>query len=58
MYRNDAFPCVVVYTVQCVHVQCTGTVLCLQEWLISLAVIHPATEEEQRISDMVFSLFR
>ena len=55
MYRNDAFPCVVVYTV---HVQCTGTVLCLQEWLISLAVIHPATEEEQRISDMVFSLFR
>ena len=55
MYRNDAFPCVVVYTE---HVQCTGTVLCLQEWLISLAVIHPATEEEQRISDMVFSLFR
>ena len=30
----------------------------LQEWLISLAVIHPSTEEEQKISDMVFSLFR
>ena len=29
-----------------------------QEWLISLAVIHPSSEEEHRISDMVFSLFR
>ena len=29
-----------------------------QEWLISLAVIHPNTEEETKISDMVFSLFR
>merc|ERR1712032_1578793 len=29
-----------------------------QEWLISLAVIHPNSEEEHRISDMVFSLFR
>merc|ERR1712106_685950 len=29
-----------------------------QEWLISLAVIHPNTEEEHKISDMVFSLFR
>ena len=33
--------------------------MCLfQEWLISLAVIHPNTEEETKISDMVFSLFR
>lgn len=30
----------------------------IQEWLISLAVIHPNTEEETKISDMVFSLFR
>jgi len=29
-----------------------------QEWLISLAVIHPTNEEESKISDMVFSLFR
>ena len=33
-------------------------VFCFQEWLISLAVIHPNSEEEHRISDMVFSLFR
>ena len=30
----------------------------VQEWLISMAVIHPKTEEDHKISDMVFSLFR
>ncbi|CAG7818766.1 unnamed protein product [Allacma fusca] len=29
-----------------------------QEWLISLAYIHPKNSEEQKISDMVYSLFR
>ena len=29
-----------------------------QEWLISLAYIHPKNSEEQKISDMVFALFR
>ncbi len=29
-----------------------------QEWLISLAYIHPKNAEEQKISDMVFALFR
>merc|ERR1740128_222333 len=29
-----------------------------QEWLISMAYIVPKTEEDQKISDMVFSLFR
>ena len=29
-----------------------------QEWLIALAYIHPRTGEEQKISDMVYSLFR
>ena len=29
-----------------------------QEWLIALAYIHPRTTEEQKISDMVYSLFR
>ncbi|XP_035708538.1 neurobeachin isoform X2 [Folsomia candida] len=29
-----------------------------QEWLISLAYIHPKNIEEQKISDMVYSLFR
>ncbi|XP_076065007.1 neurobeachin-like [Oratosquilla oratoria] len=29
-----------------------------QEWLIALAYIHPRTSEEQKISDMVYSLFR
>ncbi|XP_065209719.1 neurobeachin isoform X2 [Planococcus citri] len=29
-----------------------------QEWLIAMAYIHPKTLEEQKISDMVYSLFR
>lgn len=29
-----------------------------QEWLIAMAYIHPKTSEEQKISDMVYSLFR
>ncbi|XP_061716785.1 neurobeachin isoform X11 [Cydia pomonella] len=29
-----------------------------QEWLIALAYIHPKNAEEQKISDMVYSLFR
>lgn len=29
-----------------------------QEWLIALAYIHPKNQEEQKISDMVYSLFR
>ena len=29
-----------------------------QEWLISLAYIHPKNAEEAKISDMVFALFR
>lgn len=29
-----------------------------QEWLISLAYIHPKNAEEQKVSDMVFALFR
>lgn len=29
-----------------------------QEWLIAMAYIHPHTAEEQKISDMVYSLFR
>lgn len=29
-----------------------------QEWLISLAYIHPKTVEEQNISDLIYSLFR
>ncbi|CAK1542794.1 unnamed protein product [Leptosia nina] len=29
-----------------------------QEWLIALAYIHPKSTEEQKISDMVYSLFR
>ena len=29
-----------------------------QDWLISLAYIHPKNAEEQKISDMVFALFR
>lgn len=29
-----------------------------QEWLIALAYIHPRSTEEQKISDMVYSLFR
>lgn len=29
-----------------------------QEWLIAMAYVHPRTSEEQRISDMVYSLFR
>ncbi|KAK6637449.1 hypothetical protein RUM44_007866 [Polyplax serrata] len=29
-----------------------------QEWLIAMAYIHPKTAEEQKISDMVYSLFR
>ncbi|XP_064482280.1 neurobeachin-like isoform X2 [Ornithodoros turicata] len=29
-----------------------------QEWLIAMAYIHPRSSEEQRISDMVYSLFR
>ncbi|XP_045489348.1 neurobeachin isoform X6 [Pieris rapae] len=29
-----------------------------QEWLIALAYIHPKNTEEQKISDMVYSLFR
>ena len=29
-----------------------------QEWLISLAYIHPKNSEEQKISDMVYALFR
>ncbi|ODN02477.1 Neurobeachin [Orchesella cincta] len=29
-----------------------------QEWLVSLAYIHPKNSEEQKISDMVYSLFR
>ena len=29
-----------------------------QEWLIAMAHIHPRTSEEQKISDMVYSLFR
>jgi len=33
-------------------------VIRLQEWLISLAYIHPKNIEEQKISDMVYSLFR
>lgn len=33
--------------------------LCVfKEWLISLAYIHPKNTEEQKISDMVYSLFR
>jgi hypothetical protein len=30
----------------------------LQEWLIAMAYIHPKNSEEQKISDMVYSLFR
>jgi hypothetical protein len=30
----------------------------LQEWLIAMAYIHPKNTEEQKISDMVYSLFR
>ncbi|XP_052752766.1 neurobeachin [Galleria mellonella] len=29
-----------------------------QEWLIAMAYIHPKSAEEQKISDMVYSLFR
>ncbi|XP_058126890.1 neurobeachin [Anopheles coustani] len=29
-----------------------------QEWLIAMAYIHPKTSEEQKLSDMVYSLFR
>ena len=29
-----------------------------QEWLISMAYIHPKNAEEAKISDMVFALFR
>lgn len=29
-----------------------------QEWLIAMAYIHPKNSEEQKISDMVYSLFR
>lgn len=29
-----------------------------QEWLIAMAYIHPKNAEEQKISDMVYSLFR
>lgn len=29
-----------------------------QDWLISLAYIHPKNAEEQKVSDMVFALFR
>jgi neurobeachin len=29
-----------------------------QEWLIAMAYIHPKNTEEQKISDMVYSLFR
>lgn len=29
-----------------------------QEWLISLAYIHPKTIEEHNISDLIYSLFR
>lgn len=29
-----------------------------QEWLIAMAYIHPKNGEEQKISDMVYSLFR
>lgn len=29
-----------------------------QEWLISLAYIHPKTNEEMAISELVYSLFR
>ncbi|XP_039152860.1 neurobeachin isoform X19 [Drosophila simulans] len=29
-----------------------------QEWLIAMAYIHPKSSEEQKISDMVYSLFR
>ncbi|CAO1392263.1 unnamed protein product [Diamesa tonsa] len=29
-----------------------------QEWLIAMAYIHPKNNEEQKISDMVYSLFR
>ncbi|XP_049825585.1 neurobeachin isoform X2 [Aethina tumida] len=29
-----------------------------QEWLISMAYIHPKNSEEQKLSDMVYSLFR
>lgn len=30
----------------------------LQEWLIAMAYIHPKNTEEQKTSDMVYSLFR
>lgn len=29
-----------------------------QEWLIAMAYIHPKNSEEQKLSDMVYSLFR
>ncbi|CAN8006150.1 unnamed protein product, partial [Ixodes hexagonus] len=29
-----------------------------QEWLVAMAYIHPCSAEEQKISDMVYSLFR
>ena len=29
-----------------------------QDWLVSLAYIHPKNGEEQKVSDMVFALFR
>lgn len=29
-----------------------------QEWLIAMAYIHPKNTEEQKLSDMVYSLFR
>lgn len=29
-----------------------------QEWLIAMAYIHPQNAEEQKLSDMVYSLFR
>ena len=29
-----------------------------QEWLISMAYIHPKNAEEAKISDMVFALFK
>ncbi|CAG0882858.1 unnamed protein product [Darwinula stevensoni] len=29
-----------------------------QEWLIAMAYIHPKNEEEEKLSDMVYSLFR
>lgn len=29
-----------------------------QEWLVALAYIHPSSAEEQKLSDMVYALFR